>query len=324
MILSDKFNRHFEYLRLSITDVCNFSCQYCLPNGYKRQHKERFLTLPEIKNLVNVFAGLGTKKIRITGGEPSLRSDLTDIIEVVSNQAEIEKIALTTNGYRLAKMAKQWQQAGLQSVNVSIDSFDPKQFQLITGYSDLAGILKGIEIAANIGLEVKLNLVMMKQFNAEILNAVLAFVKDKPITFRFIELMETGDNPTFFEQQHFRTTHIKRILEDTGFTLLAASNLAGPANTYSHPDYVGKVGLISPYEKGFCDTCNRLRVSAIGKLHLCLFGEQGYDLRWGLNNHESNEALTSYIKSQMVHKKAAHFLDDRNTGATKHLAMLGG
>lgn len=323
MILSDKFNRHFEYLRLSITDVCNFSCQYCLPQGYQKQHKERFLTLNEIKKLVSVFAGLGTKKIRITGGEPSLRSDLIDIIEAVKEQPEIEKIALTTNGYRLEKMAKQWHQAGLQSVNVSIDSFDPKQFQLITGYSDLAGILKGIETAANIGLEVKLNLVMMKQFNAEILNAVLRFVKDKPITFRFIELMKTGDNPIFFEDQHYRATHIPKTLEESGFTLLPANNLAGPAKTFTHPEYVGKIGVISPYETGFCDSCNRLRVSAIGKLHLCLFGEQGYDLRWGLNDG-SNEALSSYIKSQMVHKKATHFLADGNTGATKHLAMLGG
>lgn len=323
MILSDKFNRHFEYLRLSITDVCNFSCQYCLPQGYQKQHKERFLTLNEIKKLVNVFAGLGTKKIRITGGEPSLRSDLIDIIEAVKEQPEIEKIALTTNGYRLEKMAKQWHQAGLQSVNVSIDSFDPKQFQLITGYSDLAGILKGIETAANIGLEVKLNLVMMKQFNADILNAVLRFVKDKPITFRFIELMKTGDNPIFFEDQHFRATHIQKTLEESGFTLLPANNLAGPAKTFTHPEYVGKIGVISPYETGFCDSCNRLRVSAIGKLHLCLFGEQGYDLRWGLNDG-GNEALSSYIKSQMVHKKATHFLADGNTGATKHLAMLGG
>lgn len=323
MILSDKFNRQFEYLRLSITDVCNFSCQYCLPNGYKKQHKERFLTLSEIKKLVDVFADLGTKKIRITGGEPSLRSDLIDIIEAVKAQPKIEKIALTTNGYRLAKMAKQWHQAGLQSVNVSIDSFDPKQFQLITGYSDLAGILKGIEIAANIGLEVKLNLVMMKQFNAEILKSVMAFVKDKPITFRFIELMETGDNPIFFDEQHYRTTHIQKTLEDTGFTLLPSHNLAGPAKTYTHPEYVGKIGLISPYDKGFCDTCNRLRVSAIGKLHLCLFGEQGYDLRWGLNG-QSNDELSAYIRSQMVHKKATHFLAEGNTGATKHLAMLGG
>jgi cyclic pyranopterin phosphate synthase len=323
MILSDKFNRQFEYLRLSITDVCNFSCQYCLPNGYKKQNKERFLTFTEIKKLVDVFADLGTKKIRITGGEPSLRSDLIDIIEAVKAQPKIEKIALTTNGYKLAKMAKQWHQAGLQSVNVSIDSFDPKQFQLITGYSDLAGILKGIEIAANIGLEVKLNLVMMKQFNAEILKSVMAFVKDKPITFRFIELMETGDNPIFFNEQHYRTTDIQRTLKETGFTLLPSHTLDGPAKTYTHPEYVGKIGLISPYDKGFCDTCNRLRVSAIGKLHLCLFGEEGYDLRWGLNG-ESTDDLSAYIRSQMVHKKATHFLADGNTGATKHLAMLGG
>jgi cyclic pyranopterin phosphate synthase len=323
MVLSDKFNRQFEYLRLSVTDVCNFSCQYCLPDGYKKTHKQRFLTLPEIKQVVSVFAELGTKKVRVTGGEPSLRSDLPNIIETVRNQTEIEKIALTSNGFRLAKMAKSYKAAGLNSVNVSIDSFDPKQFQLITGYSDLAGILEGVEIAANIGLEVKLNLVLMKQFNASILKNVMAFIKDKPITFRFIELMETGDNPIFFEQQHLRASNIQEQLQNNGFTQVVTDKLAGPAKVYQHPNYAGKIGLISPYETGFCDSCNRLRVSAIGKLHLCLFGEQGYDLRWGLNN-EDRHKLLAYLTSIVATKKATHFLHERKTGATKHLAMLGG
>ncbi|GAB54184.1 molybdenum cofactor biosynthesis protein [Glaciecola punicea ACAM 611] len=323
MVLSDKFNRQFEYLRLSVTDVCNFSCQYCLPDGYKRSHQQRFLSLDEIQQVVSVFAELGTKKVRITGGEPCLRSDLPRVIDLVRKQDAVEKIALTTNGFRLAKMAAQLKDAGLNSVNVSIDSFDPKQFQLITGYSDLAGILKGVEIAANIGLEIKLNLVLMKQFNASVLKNVLVFIKDKPITFRFIELMETGDNPIFFEQQHMRASNIETSLQENGFTRVLTDKLSGPAKVYQHPNYIGKVGVISPYETGFCDSCNRLRVSAIGKLHLCLFGEQGYDLRWGLND-EKRENLIAYLQSVVATKKASHFLHERQTGATTHLAMLGG
>lgn len=322
-MLSDGFGRQFEYLRLSITDVCNFSCQYCLPDGYQKQSDTGFLTLPEIKNLVHVFAQLGTKKVRITGGEPSLRRDLPDVIDIASSQPEIEQVSMTTNAYRLHKHAAMWAEHGLNSVNISVDSFDSKQFNLITGSSDLPEILKGIDTAIDVGLKVKLNLVLMRQFNKSILREVLAYIKDKPVTFRFIELMQTGDNLAFFRKQHISGSHIERQLLDVGFELQPSEKYAGPAKIFSHADYVGKVGLIMPYGAGFCDSCNRLRVSAIGKLHLCLFAEQGYDLRDILQNQDK-QALVDHIRSLMPYKKPTHYLQNNETGATTHLAMLGG
>ncbi|MGB3726395.1 MAG: GTP 3',8-cyclase MoaA [Glaciecola sp.] len=322
-MLSDGFGRQFEYLRLSITDVCNFSCQYCLPDGYQKTHKTGFLTKPEISRLIQAFAHLGTKKIRITGGEPSLRRDLTDIIAIAKQQPGIEQVSLTTNAYKLGKFAKIWYEHGLDSVNVSVDSFDPHQFAIITGSTDLVEILKGIDKALEIGLRVKLNLVLMRKFNAKVLQQVLHYIKDKSVTFRFIELMETGDNADFFQQQHVSGNELQTQIRHLGFSPVARDAYAGPANIFSHPDYEGKLGLIMPYGKGFCDTCNRLRVSAIGKLHLCLFADEGYDLRPLLENDDPS-ALAAHIRQLMPHKKPTHYLSNNDTGATTHLAMLGG
>lgn len=296
------------------------------------------MNLSEIQQLMQVFAALGTKKIRITGGEPSLRNDLTRVIQSAAALDGIEKVALTTNGFRLDKMAQQWRDAGLDSVNVSIDSFDEKQFELITGYSQLNKILKGVELACKLGLQVKLNLVLMREFNASIIHSVLNYIKDMPVTFRFIELMQTGDNLRFFDRQHVNTNDIEQVLLTAGFVLSNTEKFGGPAKVFEHPNYQGKVGIISPYSKGFCDTCNRLRVSALGKLHLCLFAEHGNDLRWGMDPNlvfddlsmlneplqPKQKQLIAHIRGQMGNKKLSHYLHEGNTGATTHLAMLGG
>ncbi|MDT0595613.1 GTP 3',8-cyclase MoaA [Glaciecola petra] len=322
-MLSDGFGRQFEYLRVSLTDVCNFSCQYCLPDGYQKTHKSRFLSSHEVLNLVEVFASLGTKKVRITGGEPSLRKDLSDIIAGIKQNQHIQTIALTTNGYKLTQNAQDWYNAGLDSVNVSVDSFDEHQFKVITGSSKLKEILLGIDRAIDVGLKVKINLVLMKQFNHKVLGQVMQYIKDKPVSFRFIELMETGDNAIFFNQQHVSPAGIQHSLIENGFVQTSRDKFSGPARVYSHQDYVGTIGLITPYASGFCDNCNRLRVSSTGKVHLCLFAEKGYDIRWGLSDERKHE-LASHIEALMPYKKPTHLLQEHKTGATTHLAMLGG
>lgn len=326
-VLTDSFDRQFEYLRLSITDVCNYSCQYCLPDGYQNQTKSRFLSLPEISQIIGAFAQLGTRKIRITGGEPSLRVDLPKVIKIARDQKGIEKVALTSNGYKLKKLAQRWADAGLDAVNISVDSFDPKQFNLITGADDLKVILEGVDKALEVGLQVKLNLVFMRQYNGKALQQVLSYIKDKAVTFRFIELMQTGNNSDFFDKQHISGKLVQNELLLQGFSLIQSDRLAGPEKVYTHPNYAGKIGLIMPYDQGFCDTCNRLRVSAIGKVHLCLFADAGYDLRWALSQQENNpkqQQLVEHLQSLMPLKKQTHYLQDNQTGATTHLAMLGG
>lgn len=323
-MLTDNFGRKFYYLRLSITDVCNFRCNYCLPDGYQCDNDRDFLSLAEIKRLSHAFAQMGTEKIRITGGEPSLRKDLPQIIAACKSTPGIKTVAMTTNGYKLESQIESWVDAGLDTLNVSIDSLDPRQFHSITGHNKLPQILKGIEKAAALGIkQIKLNSVLMREFNAYDIQNFLDFIKNTPITIRFIELMQTGDNQEFFNKQHVQGSRIKQNLILDGWLPVIQDKTSGPAQEFYHPEYQGKVGLIMPYSKDFCNTCNRLRVSALGKLHLCLFTENGLSLKEYLKTDDV-EPLKAAIAAMMTDKKATHFLHEKLTGATKNLAMLGG
>lgn len=322
-MLEDKFGRRFHYLRLSITDVCNFSCDYCLPDGYSCDSDRDFLSLAEIEQVVSAFAQLGTSKIRITGGEPSLRKDLPQIIQLCAQTDGIEHVAITTNGYKLPEHLPSWIDAGLDSLNVSIDSLDPRIFASITGHDKLDTIMKGIDMALAAGIKVKVNAVLMRQFNQAEMGSFLDWVRLKPITLRLIELMQTGDNVDFFERNHVSGSPIKEDLVSSGWSQIIRSKSAGPAQEFSHPDYQGNIGLIMPYGKDFCASCNRLRITAKGKLHLCLFAEQGLDLRAFLQNQDQ-QALQNRLVTLLGDKEATHWLQEGFTGATKHLAMLGG
>ncbi len=323
MLLEDSFGRRFRYLRVSITEACNFRCQYCLPDGYDGPDNSAFMSLTEVQTLMTAFARMGTTKIRITGGEPSLRKDFTEIIQAAVNTPGIQKVATTTHGARLAKDAHKWAQAGLDQVNVSIDSLDPNQFALITGQNKLEQILKGLDVAVDAGLDVKVNTVLLQDFSPARLTRFLDWLKITPVTLRFIELMETGEHKAFFKSQHMSGQPIKDRLLAEGWQPVIRRKDAGPAQEFSHPDYAGKIGLIMPYSKDFCKSCNRLRVSASGKLHLCLFSEQGLDLRHLLKAGDT-DALMQFVHDALNSKHVSHYLQDGMTGATKHLAMLGG
>jgi GTP 3',8-cyclase len=322
-VLEDKYGRRFHYLRLSITDVCNFSCAYCLPDGYQCESDRDFLSIDEIRHITSAFAALGTSKIRITGGEPSLRKDLADIIRLCASTPGIEQVAITTNGYKLPSHIHSWIDAGLTSMNVSIDSLDPRMFASITGHDKLATIMEGIDMALASGLKVKVNAVLMREFNVAEFQRFLDWIKTTPVTLRFIELMETGDNKLFFKQNHVAGESLKKQLVESGWGQIIRDKAAGPAQEFMHPDYAGNVGLIMPYSKDFCATCNRLRISALGKLHLCLFAEQGLDLRQLISSGDE-EALQHKLIELLGNKQATHWLQDGYSGATKHLAMIGG
>ncbi|TPH17831.1 GTP 3',8-cyclase MoaA [Litorilituus lipolyticus] len=323
-MLTDNYGRRFSYLRLSITDVCNFRCNYCLPDGYECNQPRDFLSLDEIKRITHGFAQLGTEKIRITGGEPALRKDLPEIISICKNTQGIKKVALTSNGFKLPEHLPQWLDAGIDAINISIDSLDPRQFLAITGHDKLATILKGIDMAlADGSTDIKVNTVLMRQYSGKDIQSYLDWLKDTPVTLRFIELMQTGDNQEFFNAQHVQGSRIKQNLILDGWLPVIQNKSAGPAQEFYHPDYQGKIGLIMPYSKDFCNSCNRLRVSSSGKLHLCLFGEEGLSLREQLQSDDL-APLQAKILSLLTDKKATHFLHEKLTGATKHLAMLGG
>ncbi|HFQ5298125.1 GTP 3',8-cyclase MoaA [Vibrio vulnificus] len=323
----DRFHRKFYYLRLSVTDVCNFKCTYCLPDGYQPsgQKNSSFLNLSEIRRVVKAFADCGTSKVRITGGEPSLRKDFTDIIHTVASTQGIKRVATTTNGYRMEKHIGEWKEAGLNQINVSVDSLDPRMFHQITGENKFHQVMSGIDRAFEVGFEqVKVNVVLMKDLNHNELPAFLHWIKHRPIQLRFIELMQTGEMDTLFQQHHVSGVAIRNHLIANGWLLKVKAVNDGPAQVFVHPDYQGEIGLIMPYEKDFCASCNRLRVSAKGKLHLCLFGDRGVELRDLLQQDDQESDLIARIQSELQTKSVSHFLNEGQTGMTPHLASIGG
>lgn len=324
--LMDRFQRQYYYLRLSITDVCNYRCTYCLPNGYQPEpQKPQFLTLPEITRIANAFSALGTEKIRITGGEPTLRKDFLAIAETLAQTPNIRQVALTTNGFRMAKDVARWREAGITSINVSVDSLDPRMFASITGFDHLDNLMRGIDRALDVGYEkVKVNAVLMKGINHREFDQFLQWVKHKPIQMRFIELMQTGEMDSFFDRHHLSGETLAKYLIQQGWQPQPRHHLDGPAHIFRHSDYQGEIGLIMPYEKNFCASCNRLRVSAKGKLHLCLFGEEGIDLRDLLTNDSQQNQLQARIRTALNGKREHHFLHQGDSGVRSHLASIGG
>jgi len=323
--LVDKYDRAFPYLRLSITDICNFRCEYCLPDGYKCSSKSKFLNLNEIRRLVTAFAELGVWKIRLTGGEPSVRNDFTDIITIISKTPGVETTAFTTNGYRLKDNAQKWYDAGMRNLNVSIDSLNREKFHKITGHDRLTSILDGVEKSLEVGYDsVKVNVVLLKGINDDALVDYLDYVRRRPVTVRFIELMQTGDNLEYFKKRHLSAEVIQTKLLESGWTRNIRVNGAGPAVNFTHPDYSGAIGLIAPYSKDFCAGCNRLRITASGDLRLCLFGEIGVPLRDLLQHDDQKQALQERVMKQLDYKKSSHFLMQGETGLIPNLSATGG
>ena len=265
------FGQRFRYLRLSVTEVCNFRCTYCLPEGYRKSETVNFLSVDEAARLVSAFAGLGVGKVRLTGGEPTVRRDLTKLISRIAIQPDIDKVALTTNGWNLRRNVAEWSRAGLTHLNVSIDSLDRSVFAAITGHDRLPDVLAGLDVAQDLPLKsVKVNAVLLRDCLEQGFLAWTEFVRQRSISVRFIELMRTGDNQAFFERQHVSGSLLRDWLLARGWVPVARGADDGPAVEFHHTGYAGRIGLIAPYAPGFCDGCNRLRVNARGQLRLCV------------------------------------------------------
>lgn len=322
--LEDRFGRRFAYLRLSITDVCNFRCEYCLPDGYQGT-PTGFLHQAEIERLIAAFAELGITKLRITGGEPLVRKDALDILASAGATPGIEKLAITTNAFNLAGKAEALRHAGLSAVNVSLDSLRADGFQRITGDRRHGRVMAGIDEAIAAGIpSVKINTVLLAGLNDGEIPDFMEYVRERPVAVRFIELMRTADNADYFQRRHVSGESVARQLLDAGWTPRERGLTDGPAIEYTHPDYAGRIGLITPYAPNFCDGCNRLRVTARGGLRLCLFGKGTHDLRPLLQSDDDRPALKRSICEALFTKSASHFLHQGDYGDTPHLASTGG
>ncbi len=322
--LTDGFARRLTYLRLSITDFCNFRCEYCLPNGYQGKPPENELSVAEIDTLIRGFAQVGTKKVRITGGEPSIRRDVVDIMHTIKQTVGIETMAMTSNGYKLGKHLANWDAAGLNQINISMDSFDADIFHKMTGFNMLPQLLSDMDtLLETTDIKLKINSILMAETAFENLITAMDYVKQRPVTYRFIEFMQTSDNSDLFFAQHAQSDTIIDYLLEHGWQPHVRGSSAGPAVEYSHPDYLGRIGMIAPYAAHFCDSCNRLRVSSQGKVHLCLFDEGNYDIRQYLQQDDV-AGLVNTLQSFMPIKPEHHHLHESNSGMMANLSMIGG
>jgi cyclic pyranopterin phosphate synthase len=323
--LQDSFGRRLHYLRLSVTDRCNFACEYCLPDGCRAGGKAP-LTAREIGRLCAALAELGVWKVRLTGGEPTLRPDLPELVRIVAGTPGIRRVGLTTNGYRLRGLAEGLRARGLSSLNVSVDSLDAARFARITGSPRLADVVAGVDaaLAARVP-SVKVNAVLLRGLDEPELDRFLAWTRTLPLTVRFIELMRTGSNAEYFERNHLPVGELRARLVRLGWAELPRDACDGPATNWAHPYHAGKVGIIAPYAAGFCETCNRIRVSATGDLRLCLFGERDdVPLRPLLQSDSQRPELVARVADAVARKPRSHRLAEGSSGRTESLAVIGG
>jgi len=322
--LVDGFGRSFHYLRLSVEDACNFRCRYCLPHGYQKTEADSPLSVAEIGRLARAFSQLGFWKVRLTGGEPTVRQDIVKIAETVARTPGIRRVALSTNGYRLAELAGELKAAGVSAVNVSVDSLDPARFADLTGKDELSVVLAGVDLCLELGIETKINAVLMKDRNNDEFGRFVELVRERPLSVRFIELMPVADNMEFFMERHLKAAALVSWLEQNGWSERARLEGDGPARAFTQAGYRGSVGVIAPYAKDFCGMCNRLRVTSRGRLRLCLFSEADHSLRSLLQHDSQIPELQERVKTLLGLKEVSHYLPEGKMGNAKHFAMMGG
>lgn len=312
--LLDPYGRTIDYLRISITDRCNLDCLYCAPFGGRRRlsHSE-ILSYEEILRLTKAAVSAGISKIRITGGEPLHRRGMVRLCRMLADIDGIESLAVTTNGILLKELADPLFEAGVRRVNVSLDTLKPERFKKITGGDLLYRVLEGIEAAGKVGLSpIKINTVVMRGINDDEIEDIAGLTLKKPYHVRFIELMPTQGHTVKKHHSLFVpiSEMIDRIKEIGKLQLNNKTESFGPAMIYSFPGAPGKVGFIAPLSRHFCGTCNRLRLTADGKLRTCLFSEKEIDIKESLRKGASMKDLVLIFKQAIREKPKSHQLND--------------
>ena len=325
--LIDAYGRRLTYLRVSVTDRCNLRCTYCLPEDADFPFGDRdFLSPEEIEAMVGALVRLGIRRVRLTGGEPLVRKDLLEIVRRVRALPGLENLALSTNGTGLARLASALKEAGVDRVNVSVDSLDPERFREITRRGDLEEVWRGVEAALAAGLDpVKLNAVLL-QTNREDVERLAALTLDRPLHVRFIEVMPTAVNHRLQPGEFVSADAARARLEERFGTLSPAEvgPRTGPAKAFRFQGAAGTVGFITPLSHTFCAECNRLRLTSRGELRLCLFAERNYPLRPLLAAPEPEAALEAEILRVLREKPAEHLLTQGNYGNLASFMQIGG
>jgi cyclic pyranopterin phosphate synthase len=318
-------------MRIAVTDRCNFKCLYCSPLGTAVVDREDLLSFEEIHILAGVAVREGIDRIRLTGGEPTTRRNLQRLVEMLSSVEGLNDLSMTTNGLLLSSMAGELKSAGLSRVNISLDTLDREKFQRMTGVDGLERVLKGVDAARSHGLDpVKINVVAIRGFNDEEVHDFAMLAATEALTVRFIEMMPFHCNRGLQKDHFLSTTTILELLQEKlpleeyeGGRPDAGG--PGPARYYRVPGEAGLIGLISPFSRPFCASCNRLRLTSKGGLRNCLFSDSEVDLKSLLRGGASTEALAGAIRAAILSKKNGHRLVHGQPGCrTISLSQIGG
>ncbi|MDB4974701.1 MAG: Molybdenum cofactor biosynthesis protein MoaA [Myxococcaceae bacterium] len=324
--LIDTQGRRYSYLRLSITDRCDFACVYCMPPGGEEDHAVRpdLLTFEEAGRLVSVFAQMGIDRVRFTGGEPLVRRDVVRLVELVERRSGVTNLVMTTNASRLAELALLLRRAGLRGVNISLDSLDPERFRSITRGGDLSRVLAGVHAALEAKLEVKLNIVAMGGVNDDEAGRLVDWAWDLGITPRFIELMPLGEASTlpaerFVSHQALRARLGTRLVEAVDGASIEGQ---GPARyLHGRAGAARKVGFITAVSNEFCGSCNRVRLTARGDFRACLASRNAVSLRDAVRAGKDDRTLAWLIHRALGTKLAGHFFDRPDVDEHRHVGM---
>ena len=323
--LTDRFGRRIEYVRLSVTDRCDLRCFYCLPKGFKDfEEPEHWLSFEEIERVIAAFARLGTRRIRITGGEPLVRKDLPQLAGRLAALPGIEDLSLSTNATRLAKHAAALRDAGIHRINVSLDSLDADRFKQITG-GKLDKVLDGLMAAKAAGFApIKINMVVMKEVNEDEVEAMVAFCIEHDFTLRFIETMPMGDTGRSATDHYVDLQTVKARLAKRFDLLPGVMPGGGPARYVRVAGTDLRIGFITPISQHFCATCNRVRLSVDGTLYMCLGQEHRFELRPLLRAGCSDAELEAAILQAIDLKPERHEFNEKPEQVLRFMSMTGG
>ena len=325
--LVDPFGRHISYIRVSVTDRCDFRCVYCMSEDMTFLPRRDLLTLEELDRLCGAFIARGTRKIRLTGGEPLVRRDLMQLVRNLSRHLDsgaLQELTLTTNGSLLHRYAGDLASAGVRRLNVSMDSRDPQKFKAITRRGDLAVVMKGLDAAQAAGLDVKINMVALKGINDDEIPTMLEWAHGRGMDLTLIEVMPMGETGENRLDQYLPLSQVRARLMDRYTLTDIAFKTGGPARYVTIEETGGRLGFITPMTHNFCESCNRVRVTCTGTLYMCLGQDDAADLRSALRASPENDLLDTALTKAIARKPKGHdFIMDR-PAVGRHMSVTGG
>ncbi len=327
----DPFGRHVSYLRVSVTDRCDFRCVYCMAEDMTFLPKAELLTLEELDRVCSTFIGLGVKKLRLTGGEPLVRRDVMSLFRSLGRHLQsgaLDELTLTTNGSQLARFADELVACGVRRINVSLDTLDAEKFSRITRWGKFDKVMAGLDAAQSAGLEIKINMVALKEVNRDEIDAMVRWCGDKGFDLTLIETMPLGEIDGDRVDQYLPLSIVRSDLQQRWTLDDIDYSTGGPARYVRVRETGRRLGLITPLTHNFCESCNRVRLTCTGMLYMCLGQEDNADLRRAVRESETNERLVEAIDEAIGRKPKGHdfIIDRRNNrpALSRHMSVTGG